>query len=454
MAILCAKDEIDCGSYELLSEDARSKLEAGASITGVIAMDFGQGDFNGIIAQDGEGSPVPAILCDVGGGYRVGARTHPWHPEAACGKPHQLNLTLTPTIIQSHWDGDHYSTAVYVWRHFALNYKTGRNVPEEAGLKKLYKECRWLVRRQRHGPSDTDFVRGVKHMACWPEDLPAHTFQLSPKTYLRVERCEGPNTASSDRNLCGLAVRLIRTQQAHGLLEDHAIKDDEIIADIAEQAILPGDAPYAKFSSLASSSPAKHRRAEISHDDDENSDEGEDNEPEDETEDPKEKEAPVSSASKNAPQATKDKDKQKTSDPTRSAETFNRGATILFAHHHGSHTEFESEHVPEPQKEQKEATPRIVFTFGIKRGGGQCYGHPHQDAVKAYYDRGWQEIYCTAGDLPFMLEKRPPVQDPQRASQIVTFYATDYATEPPTSSLPKRLAKRRKVVALRRKADQ
>ncbi|MBZ0121986.1 MAG: hypothetical protein K8H88_33640, partial [Sandaracinaceae bacterium] len=238
--VFASVKDVDCGSYELLSKPARAALDK-LPVVGVDALDFGQGDCNAIVAKEGT-DRRPVVLCDVGGGKGpTGGATHPWHDDwkITTAAP---DVLLEPAIIQSHWDSDHYSTAVFAWRKLTLGDEE-RHVPTTKKLEALYDHCRWLVRRQRNGPSNTDFVRAVKSMVCWPEGLEGHSFQISPNTYVRVEPCTGENSAKSDRNLCGLAVRLVRTSKP-----DHT-EDAKVTADIAEQAILPGDAPYKLFAS-------------------------------------------------------------------------------------------------------------------------------------------------------------------------------------------------------------
>lgn len=198
--------------------------KAGTSVTGVKAVDFGQGDCNAIMAQDSLGADHPVLYFDIGGGSGQCSRTHPHHPTHGTagqrGWAHvagRLDTTYSPTVILSHWDKDHY-------------YSATKAVPQVRNLQ-------WLVPRQKIGASCAKFVKGLTNIRCFPHGGASVRHKLSTKANhvdLFIEQAS--NLASDDRNLNGLATTLVR--------HDGAGTDQSKI-------VMPGDAPYNLLPSLA-----------------------------------------------------------------------------------------------------------------------------------------------------------------------------------------------------------
>jgi hypothetical protein len=220
--------DLQKNKYQLLSQGAvGALLEKDAFVKGVKILDYGQGDCNAIVDQKGR----PLIFFDMGGGKHTGSRSHPWHESwiddymgvtpASCTRA--PDIALQPTVILSHWDGDHYSTAWYMVNHD----KTSKKVPDPNEAKKV-KDLRWLVPRQCKHPSKLEFVLDLKDLRCWPEGTTTHTFKLTSGTSLVVDKCmNGGSGSAYDPNLDGLAVVLEREKSGQ-----------------VERMVLPGDAPF------------------------------------------------------------------------------------------------------------------------------------------------------------------------------------------------------------------
>lgn len=372
------RKDANVGTYELVSTKAKTEIAAGKHIVGVHALDFGQGDCNAIVIGKKTEPELkqPIIFCDVGGGKGPsGGGTHPWHASNPIGT--KLNLNLCPTIIQSHWDADHYSTAVFIWQS-TEGKTTSRKVPDESSHRNIYESCNWLVRRQRNGPSSTDFVRAVKNMVCWPENLPAHSFEIGTDMFVRVERCTGTNDSKSDRNLCGLAVRVINT-------------GDERVSDGGSKK------PAAHSVPQSSSSPAIDDEEDGDGDansGDEDGDPNGDDHRDAQTVDPDDDVTEWV-----ARQILLPGDAPFDYLPSHGTAWSQTNLTALFAYHHGSHTHL-GDGNSIPKASSKGST--VVYTYGLKMGRTRCsYGHPHIDAVKAYAGKGWGEAeghrHATAG---------------------------------------------------------
>jgi hypothetical protein len=281
-------------------------------------------------------------------------------------------LGLCPTIIQSHWDADHYSTALFIWQK-EKGHKNARKVPDEASHKNIYDKCSWLVRRQRNGPSSTDFVRGVQKMVCWPENLPAHSFEIGQDMFLRVERCIERNAANSDRNLCGLAVRLISTVGEPDF--DAGSKPNASTFDISKQ-------PASSVASDAKSPLPMARDDEM--EDDEGSADEDLSEPDHSatTLDPGD-----DVTYRVTEQVILPGDAPFQCLPSHKGTWHSTNVNTLFAYHHGSHTHLEADQIPKVK-----GNGITVYTYGLKKGGVRCsYGHPHMDAVEAYEGDRWEK---------------------------------------------------------------
>jgi hypothetical protein len=219
--------DADPAEHEFLSDAAVAHLAGGATIGGVRVFDYGQGDCSAIVDEDGD----PVVFFDMGGGKGTGSTTHPWHVDwgveakfATAPWRHKFPVVKNqPTVILSHWDGDHYSTAYYL-THRAMKSKI---VPDDAPD---VRSLKWLVPRQCRHPSKLAFVAELNDVACWPEQVTRHRFQISGRTVLQVERCVGTREKGYDPNLDGLA-----------LLVERLDGND----NVEERMLLPGDAPYA-----------------------------------------------------------------------------------------------------------------------------------------------------------------------------------------------------------------
>ncbi|MDP9191407.1 MAG: hypothetical protein M3P06_06875 [Acidobacteriota bacterium] len=220
--------DADPAEHELLSAAAVAHLAAGVGIDGVRVLDYGQGDCSAIVDDAGE----PVVFFDMGGGKQpAGSQTHPWHVEWGVDKKfagapwrHKIpDVRHRPTVILSHWDGDHYSTAYYLTHRQMKTKVVPNDAPDVTDLK-------WLVPRQCRHPSKLAFVIELNDVACWPANVERHRFQLSARTFVQVERCVGAIGQKYDPNLDGLAL-LVERVDAGG--------------DVVERMLLPGDAPYA-----------------------------------------------------------------------------------------------------------------------------------------------------------------------------------------------------------------
>lgn len=211
--------DLQTSKYQLLSQEAVDTLKNGF-VKGVKILDYGQGDCNAIVDQTG----APVLFFDMGGGKHTGSRSHPWHKawdtNACRGKV--LELGHKPSVILSHWDGDHYSTAWYLTHSDRL---TTKDVPGNAGE---VKDLRWLAPRQCKHPSKLEFVLDLGDLRCWPAKTTRHTFKLTGDTRLVVEKCTDTGGGSYDPNLDGLAVVL----------------EKEDSGQVQERMVLPGDAPF------------------------------------------------------------------------------------------------------------------------------------------------------------------------------------------------------------------
>ena len=226
--------------YQILSDDATDDLKT-HRINAVKVLDYGQGDCNAVV--DDQGHPI--LFFDMGGGKHTGSRTHPWHNDWAgqtC-KNNKLDLALKPTVILSHWDGDHYSTAWYItWYPTNATGQTTKQVP--VGHAEV-KDLQWLVPRQNKHPSKLEIVTMLTNIRCWPDTVVSHRFNLDATTDLVVEKCIG-GSGEYDPNLDGLAVRLERVK---------AGGDPSKEADVVARILMPGDRAYQFIPSCAGGPP-------------------------------------------------------------------------------------------------------------------------------------------------------------------------------------------------------
>jgi len=207
--------------HPLLSDASAAAARGG--IKGIVVYDYGQGDCNAIVDKKGR----PLVFFDMGGGTSTGSLTHPWHTAWGARKFARAkwrrkvpDVSREPTVLLSHWDADHYSTAWYLTKRGIDSKQVPAGAPDVVGLK-------WIAPRQwNKGPSTFAFAKELKKLSCWPAKA-VHPYRISKKTLLRVERCTG---SGNDANLNGIAVVLERLGKAN---------------EPAEQMLLPGDAPYA-----------------------------------------------------------------------------------------------------------------------------------------------------------------------------------------------------------------
>lgn len=229
-------------AYTLFSPVAAQAL-ASRRIGGVRVLDYGQGDCNAVMAEDttvsnSNAAPDsrPILFLDFGGGKHTGSRSHPWHDawdddaglQAAAWRTKCPDLSLQPTVILSHWDGDHYSTAYYMANHARLTTKT----PPAAAKLLATAVCglHWLAPRQARHPSTIEFVADLgTSLRCWPKGVKEHTFPVDATTQVVVEKCDGGSSSPYDPNIDGLVVRIERLDSTPALVE---------------RIVVPGDGPF------------------------------------------------------------------------------------------------------------------------------------------------------------------------------------------------------------------
>ena len=219
--------------YVLLSTEAAGHLAGGGAIKGVQVLDYGQGDCSAIVDNDG----APIVFFDMGGGKGTGSQTHPWHNEwksdarfvNAPWRHKVPELKHKPTVILSHWDGDHYSTGFYLTDRRSASKTVPSGAPGVTDLK-------WLVPRQCRHPSKLAFVAELDDVSCWPATVAQHRFQLTERTYLQVEQCTGKSGQTYDPNIDGLALLIERVDENN---------------QVMERMLLPGDAPYSYIPSCS-----------------------------------------------------------------------------------------------------------------------------------------------------------------------------------------------------------
>jgi hypothetical protein len=165
----------------------KDKARRADGATSAAVYDVGQGGWNALLRQG-----VPVLLVDIGGGVLANLKTFPPDFNAFCFAGH-------PPVILSHWDWDHWSSAV--------------RFPESQALM-------WLVPRQGSlGPTHAVFLAALRscgEVHAFP-DGPAHI-----GARLEIQQATG---GRSNRNESGLAVI---ARNGHG-----------------QAFLFPGDAGYA-----------------------------------------------------------------------------------------------------------------------------------------------------------------------------------------------------------------
>lgn len=148
--------------------DAIAQKVSGSVSVGV--FDVGQGNCNALL----DSNQVPLLYYDFGGGVLANKSTYPSPRPDFC-------FCAKPIIILSHWDWDHWSSA--------LRSKTG-SVLSSA------QHATWIVPRQKLGVIHRSFISGLSNVLVWPNSL---SQVLSGN--LRVVKCTG-----GGRNHSGLAI--------------------------------------------------------------------------------------------------------------------------------------------------------------------------------------------------------------------------------------------------------
>ena len=152
--------------------DLRRALE-GPIHDSVAVYDVGQGNCNAVL----NGCGIPSLYFDFGGGVLGHRNTYPKGLSDFC-------FTEFPSIVLSHWDWDHWSSAMRT--RGARVSATHCTVP-------------WIVPRQRLGPVHRGFLAQLRNFLIWPMTL--RSLQVGNVV---VCRCHGPKT---NRNHSGLALR-------------------------------------------------------------------------------------------------------------------------------------------------------------------------------------------------------------------------------------------------------
>jgi beta-lactamase superfamily II metal-dependent hydrolase len=163
-------------------------------------LDVGQGNACGLWKSDGGA----LLYFDLGGGVVANVNSFPK------AKFRSLCISRNPPVVLSHWDWDHWSSA--------LRFPAAR-------------QLQWLVPRQDLGPVHRAFAYQLDEenkLLVWPKTLPSKEIGG-----IRIEKCTGRS-----QNDSGLAMSVARTAQ------DGTIK----------RALLPGDADFSSIPSALSTS--------------------------------------------------------------------------------------------------------------------------------------------------------------------------------------------------------
>lgn len=153
-------------------QEALKHEEFGQSNNYVSVYDVGQGNLNAICSFQG----YPILYYDMGGGCYQNRHTYQIRKN--------ICFSSFKTIVLSHWDADHLSTAKRYYGTPEWNYFNNRT---------------WIAPRQVLGPSNLKFamrIRSVGNLLIWPSSYSKLKF-----TDGEIFLCNGP-----DKNHSGLAL--------------------------------------------------------------------------------------------------------------------------------------------------------------------------------------------------------------------------------------------------------
>lgn len=172
-------DFTDADEHELAEALQLYPIAKGAAV-----YDVGQGNCNAIVSE----AASPLLYFDFGGGVLANTSTYP------------SNLSFcffrNPTIVLSHWDWDHWSSA----------QRTRCGVADEHAI-----STSWIVPRQNLGPVHRGFLAKLQDILVWPDALSCLNIRN-----ITVWKCNGP---PSNRNHSGLAMVFKPSwAQANGIL--------------------------------------------------------------------------------------------------------------------------------------------------------------------------------------------------------------------------------------------
>lgn len=162
-------------SIDNLPDATSSQIETALSIRGddgSVVYDVGQGNCNAIVNAMAQ----PLVYYDFGGGVLSHTKTYPTGLSKFC-------FTKCPSIVLSHWDWDHWSSAK----------RTQRASSDPIAI-----AAKWIVPRQKLGPVHRGFAAQLNNLLIWPRSLP----QVSTPN-VAVQSCLGPK---GTRNHSGLSM--------------------------------------------------------------------------------------------------------------------------------------------------------------------------------------------------------------------------------------------------------
>jgi len=158
------------------------------NLSHVNVYNVGQGNCIGLVNSENQ----PLLYFDVGGGYGRNAVTYPIG--------FKLCNTFNPPVILSHWDQDHYQTAVL-------------DLEEEIFYSK------WLVPFQKIGKTAKHIAYRLQqknNLICWNES----SYPRMDYTNFSIVKCSGP---TNKKNSSGLALFVKKRDENHILLPGDAI---------------------------------------------------------------------------------------------------------------------------------------------------------------------------------------------------------------------------------------
>ena len=210
-----------------LSRAAKTAL-ASASLQGIETLHVGQGDCTAVIAHkddDPDGnSPIVVLYVDLGRACGKCAKTFPGEDSTDTDRaPPTFDFTQKPKVLLTHWDKDHYYSALHEADALTVD---------------------WMVPRQAVGPHVIRFINRLSTVLCFPATSPGKRFPLttSPDVDLWIEVSKGATgSQTGDKNLTGLSFTLVRKDAA---------------GDEVERIVLTGDAPYQFVPSLSGGNPS------------------------------------------------------------------------------------------------------------------------------------------------------------------------------------------------------